>query len=400
MHKAKMLGKSRKFFGRKIFHQILPDILSELDPASSYIPTTPFGSFSDLNSPNTGSTHNFQPWNSFSVIPQLTESPEKAPRFIAEFGVESLPSRKTLQKLSTQKKISINDPIIEKHNYHADGSRKIYSHLTELFPPPKNLRQLIYLSQLTQGRIHKIYAEFIHSCRQRNTGQLYWHFNDTFCATSFSAVDYTLTPKALYYYSKRFYAPVQISFNPSYKHTCHNRFATVMSAQITIINDTASPITAELNCSLLDMNFDRLDHFAQPVSLAPYSSATSSNIPKAFLTPPSPRKTFLLLTLQDQNSILAQNSFFYQPDKFIEYPPADLDAELTAVDNSRFKLMLSSPALIKDLFIDSDLDITLSDNFFDLVSPAPVVIDIQTPPSCKLKLSDLRFLSVNDIMNQ
>jgi beta-mannosidase len=42
LHECGRLGNGRKFYGRSIYHNLLPNLLSELDPDREYVPTTPF----------------------------------------------------------------------------------------------------------------------------------------------------------------------------------------------------------------------------------------------------------------------------------------------------------------------------------------------------------------------
>jgi beta-mannosidase len=73
---------------------------------------------------------------------------------------------------------------------------------------PKDLKSFVYLSQFNQAEAIKTGVEHWRLRKFKTSGTLYWQFNDCWPVASWSAVDYYKREKALYYYSKRFYAKI------------------------------------------------------------------------------------------------------------------------------------------------------------------------------------------------
>jgi len=59
------------------------------------------------------------------------------PRFVTEFGMQSLPSLKTISSICPKEKMHIGSTEIEKHNYQIDGNSRLYRYTGDLFGAPK-----------------------------------------------------------------------------------------------------------------------------------------------------------------------------------------------------------------------------------------------------------------------
>jgi beta-mannosidase len=99
LHKEGRLGSGRKFYGKSIYHNILPELLNELDPDHDYIPTTPFfePAEKDPKADTGGTTHSWQMWTHYASVTEQMQQNPKAPRFVVEFGMQSLPELETLK---------------------------------------------------------------------------------------------------------------------------------------------------------------------------------------------------------------------------------------------------------------------------------------------------------------
>ena len=217
MHNSGKLGKGRKFYGREIYHKILPQLVSSLDPDNDYIPTTPLIPKESSRSRGRGTsrkkphkialpltTHQWQVWSGHQSVRQYLCPPQNIPLFVTEFGLQSLPNIETIKNFCPPDNLHIGSQILENHNHQLDGNSRLYRYTGDLFGAAENLPQFAYLSQITQARAVKAYVEHLRAHNFRNSGVLFWQFNDCSPAITWSAIDYIKQPKALYYYTKRF----------------------------------------------------------------------------------------------------------------------------------------------------------------------------------------------------
>ncbi len=379
LHEAGWVGRGKKFYGKSIYRKILPRLVTKLDPDRDYIPTTPL----KPKEPNCGTTHQWNVWNGDESINNYLLPPERIPRFVTEFGLASPPHAETVHRFGPVEKLSITGQVIEKHNYQLNGNTRLHRYMTELFGPAKNLEQFIYLSQLTQARGVKIFVEHLRAHRLRNYGQIFWQLNDCFPATSWAAIDFDRRPKALYYYASRFFAPVLLVVVPRYKKHFQNLPPVLESAAILAVNQTDRPVTATLSCELADFYGNVIDKTVLPVAISPYAASSPFALPKAMVQPAEPGDCFVQLTLEGDGKKIAENKFFYWPDKFINWPDVRITPRLNRVGQDKWQLNLKANALARDVQINTEPYARLSDNFIDLLPDNEPEITIDTgPQSC------------------
>ncbi|MCX5633079.1 MAG: hypothetical protein NTW93_05350 [Phycisphaerae bacterium] len=390
-HSMGFLGKGKKFYGKDIYHKILPQLVHELDPDRDYIHSTPLGPAKNPNEPSGGTVHQ---WNIWSGLEPTDNYLRQTPRFVAEFGFQALPEKKTLQSFIPDEKLHPASIRLEKHNYQPNGPARLHYYINEFFRPPKNIDEFIYLSQLTQARAIRKNIEHLRSNSNINSGVLFWQFNDSCPAVSWSCIDYAGRPKALYYYAKRLFAPVLTTVSAKYDSSQMPLKKIIGSLTASIINHSPQPLTGLFVCRLCDMNLRPIDEFKRPVSVSP-NNVTLFSLPQSFVQPQKPQDCFLHLLLENYKTLIAQNSFFYLPDKYINWPAAKIEVKSERRDNCEWLLKLKASSAIKDLYIDLPFDAQLSDNFFDLLTYEPKSVTIRTKEAINDLPKKISFTSVN-----
>ncbi len=203
--------------------------------------------------------------------------------------------------------------------------------------------------------------------RSVNSGALFWQFNDCCPAISWSAIDYLKRPKALYYYAKRFFAELLIAAVPELDDTKVGSAPQLKSLNVVIVNDTVESLTVQISCSLIDLSGKLLDRVQLPVSVAPFSASRPVKIPQSIISCPHPEKSALHLLVEKDGVVLAENLFFLLPDKYIDWPVADITTELSRLSPTEARLKLTSANLAKDVRVEIEGCAKLSDNFVDLI---------------------------------
>lgn len=395
LHSIGELGTGRKFYGKAIYHKLLPGLLRELAPDVDYIPTTPLGPDKDMNSPDTGSIHQWQLWGRLHPSRNYRCPADKVPRFVTEFGFQSLPSIETINICTQSKQRHISDITLEKHNYQIDGNSRLHYYISEQFGKAKTLKDFIYISQLTQARAAQLYVEHLRAHNFRNSGTLFWQLNDACPAITFSAIDYLHQPKALYYYARRFFAPVLLTIVPNFRSKLPALQPELESAFVHVINDTLMPLTARVICRLVDLSLNTLDEVTSPLSINPFSSSNPFRLPNAFIAPKKPQHSFIYLCLVQDGRTITENSFFYLPDKYIAWPKPEITTKISAIDEQKWELKLASEMAVKDLRIATECPSQLSNNFISLLGREEKTIQISYPDRKNTPEPKIEIFSVN-----
>lgn len=374
LHDTGRLGTGRKFYGKGIYHEVLPGLLSETDPSRDYIPTTPYSpGGKDLNTPESGTCHHWELWNNYASVSDCFFFESQIPRFAAEFGMQSLPAIKTLETFCKPIHQYRGAWELEKHYYQPGSLSRLARYIADEFSPAASLRDYQWQSQVVQARAIKYIVERLRAFRQINAGCLFWTWNDFSPTLGFSAVDQKQHPKALFYYARRFFSPV----------TAGAIRGIDGSLRICVVNDTASPITGTVDCRLLDWRGQVLDETQMPVTVSPFSTSKTQALPKSCAQPLVPRESFLSVSLLTKDSVRFENLFFFCPQKYFRQGKQEVEIDIQPDENSNeWSVRLLSKSLVRDVQILPPEPARLSDNFITLLPGRPVeaAIHYQNPP--------------------
>jgi len=285
----------------------------------------------------------------------------------------------TIKNFCPPDQLSVGSEFIEKHNYQLDGNSRLYRYIGDLFGSAENLEQFIYLSQITQARAVKTYVEHLRAHNFRNNGVLFWQFNDCCPAISWSAMDAIYEPKALYYYAKRFFSKLLVVVVTELDKVKADLPPAFKPLNVIVINDSNQPITATLNCRLIDLFGAVLDRIVFPIAIGSFSTSALLKLPKAIVAPFHPDKSALHLVMEKDGKKIAENLFLYLPDKYIDWPKAEITRRFSRITEKKWKLKLRSNAIAKDVHISTTVPAQFSDNFIDLVPPDgfEIIIDCE-----------------------
>jgi beta-mannosidase len=383
MHYQHTHGSGKRLYGKNIWHGIVPRTVNELDPDRIYIPTTPFSITDDPNEPGTGVTHNWDVWSANKPVSDYLTEPERIGRFVAEFGFQSVPCLDTVREFCRAEQLHPAAAALEKHNYQVDGVGRLHRYLADVFGSGCNLEQLIYLSQLVQARGVKAYVEFLRANRDINSGALFWQLNDCCGAISWSAIDYRAQAKALYYYARRFFAPILLTAMPQFDRRRAGHAPKVTSLSAVVVNDTGKPVTGNMLATLVALDGQRLDEVDLPAAVGPYSASHPIRLPRAVAEPANPERCVLRLQLQSYDTTLAENLHFYLPDKYIDWPQPTITNQLSQTDAKTGLLTLSSDTFARDVVVHLPGAVKLSDNYVDLLPHKSIQIHVQFDSAIK-----------------
>lgn len=191
------------------FYNLLPETVKRLCD-TDYIPTSPLGKapFSHNSDENLGDCHMWAVWH--GLLPSDWYGTRFA-RFLSEFGMESLPSKRAIEKFAPGETSVYSKPFIQ-HQKCADGNRKMMYYLCEKFSKNAEFADLPYLTGIMQAECIQAATGHFRRNKGRCNGSVFWQLNDVWCAPSWSAVDFERVPKALMYKAREFFAPVAVTF--------------------------------------------------------------------------------------------------------------------------------------------------------------------------------------------
>ncbi|MCK5175743.1 MAG: hypothetical protein KAR47_20275, partial [Planctomycetes bacterium] len=392
-HATGKYGKSKKFYGKNIYHKILPSLIHELDPDIEYIPSAPFGTAKNINGPSDG-TFLQQLWEQNAPTRDLICPPDQTPRFVAQFGTQSAPSFETIKTFCPKEELKPSSQTFQKHNYRLDGNEKIARYASELFPPPPDLTDHCYTTQLTQARAAKKYIEHLRANNRTNRGVMIWTYNDPWPALSSSWIDHLAYEKAIYFYAKRFFAPVIVTPIGIQQQFDNAAPLPLTPNAAVIVNDSINAVTGSLSCILYDFNGNIIDSIVAPVATGSCGVSGAFKLPRDIAKPKQPEECFLHLRMENDDQIFAENLLTYLPDKFVNLPKPQLNSRLTAISDTQFELKINSEKFIKDLQVLCDPICKTADNFIDVLPNRQYRLTLESCKPVSPKQIKVKFRSV------
>lgn len=355
----------------KLFRQLLPAKVKELDADRFYIHSSPyFANWGRPESWGTGDSHNWGVWYGKKTFESLDAD---LPRFMSEFGFQSFPEMKAIATFAAPQDYQIESEVMNAHQKSSIGNALIRTYMERDFIVPDSFDDFVYVGLVLQGQGMRHGLESHRRNRTYCMGTLYWQLNDSWPVVSWSSIDYYGNWKALHYQAKRAFAPVLI--NPIQQND---------SLCIYLLSDRPDTLSQ----LILEMKITDFEgkNTLKPIQLKSLElpANTSTCIyqinPSMWLSPEEQQRYFLHTTLKDKSGQqIAESVHFFRKTKDLLLPQTSISCK-TKQKDGQCELTLHSPNLAKDVFIEIPIQgARFSDNFFDLLPGERKTIIITSP---------------------
>jgi beta-mannosidase len=372
------------------FSGILARVAARLEPEIPYWPSSPSADYEPLGDQfQSGDTHDWTVWH--GRVP-FSEYEQHHWRFVTEYGFQSFPEMRTVESFTEpEDRTGIFTPVMLAHQKNNEGNSIIQDYIARDYPTPKDFASFLYVSQVLQAEGIKVGAEHFRRSRPETMGSIFWQLNDCWPVASWSSIDYFGRWKALQFYARRFYAPILVS-----PHVEDG------ALKVYIVSDKTKSVPATLRLRL--MNFDGkvfMDE-SRPVDVAPLASVVAFTWPLEKLADVGVSDTssvFALAELTADEAKLSRNLIYLVPTKEIHLKPAALGVE-TADVGGGFTIRVTSPVLARSVYLSfGDLDVSLSDNYFDVLPGETIEVRATTSASLAEFKTNLKVVSLSDAFN-
>lgn len=368
---------------KKIFHELLPSLMSRLDPDRDYWPSSPYSGkpFEEPNDQNSGDGHYWDVWH--GRLP-FTSYRTQYYRFMSEFGFESLPAFETCKSFAKGEELNITSRVMECHQKNGAGNGLILHYLAQTFRMPKNFEMMCYASQLLQAEAMRYGVEHWRRNHGRCMGTLYWQLNDCWPVCSWSSIDYFGRWKALQYFAKRFYAPVLLSVSEE-----------SAKAELHITNDTTKPARVEVRWSLEDFDGTVLRKSKIKTRVEPTSSKGLTRLDfTEELEGENMRQYVLVHELLVNGKPTGMGMTAFMPSKHLDLPAAKINVDKGSDEDGAYLEVSSDKAARFVCLSVPRQDVVFSDNYFDLPAGRAVRVrvesDVDEAALAKVKAYSLR----------
>jgi beta-mannosidase len=369
------------------FSGILPRVVARMNPETPYWPSSPSADYEPLSDHyQSGDQHDWSVWH--GRVP-FSEYEKHHWRFVTEYGFQSFPEMRTVESFTQpEDRTGIFTPVMLAHQKNNEGNSLIRDYTNKDYPAPKDFSSFLYVSQVLQAEGIKIGAEHFRRLRPETMGSIFWQLNDCWPVASWSSIDYFGRWKALQYYARRFYAPILVS-----PHVEDG------ALKVYIVSDKVKSEPATLRVRLMDFEGKVLLEESQKVQVAPLASKVYLDWPLKKLTDAGAADTsrvFVVAELTAGSVQISRNIVYLAPTKGVHLKPAQLKIVTTGAKDS-YRIHISSPVLARSVYLSfGDLDVQVSDNYFDLLPGETAEIKVFGTASLDALRAQLKVISLTD----
>lgn len=354
--------------GALIFREVLPSICCSLDGTRPYWRSSPFGE----GFPNDESNGNHHQWEVWSAWRDFAGYQNDTARFVSEFGFQAPAHRRTLESVLSSDEQHPQSRAMEHHNKQIEGMERLIRFLAAHQNLTVDFEEFIYRSQLVQAEALKRGVEHWRRRTFDTAGALFWQLNDCWPVISWSVIDSNLRPKAAYYYARRFFAPILLSFK-----------RTETDLELWLTNDTLQDISSRLQIRFRKFLGQIVWQSDRQVSVPANVSRCVARIDLSKFTPFDPSLHYFYAALDQQDERFEQRFFLLEP-KHLRLPVPRIRARILDHSNGEFLLKVTSRHFAKDVFLEvKNEDAFFEDNYFDLDARTSKAIRVHSklPPS-------------------
>ncbi|HKT42236.1 MAG TPA: glycoside hydrolase family 2 protein [Rhodanobacteraceae bacterium] len=374
---------------RELFDHTLRDVVAKNAPDVPYWPSTPGTDYDGpVNVTNDGDYHYWNVWSG-DALP-ATAYLDVTPRFMSEYGLQSMPVMQTIDAFTEPSDRSIDSKVMRAHQKFdgGNGNQRLLKYVEREFGKPKDLASFAYLSQVMQAEGIQLAAEHLRASRPESMGSLYWQLDDTWPGITWSSIDWYGRWKALQYHARRFYAPLMIA-------ALRNKDMTT----VTLVSDRTTPVAAQWRLRVMDFTGKVIAQKQVDITLAALSSTHVATFTDAqLLHGADPRTTFALFDLLVDGREVSRNLVFFDEPKNLALPLPHIRTQL-ARTNGGYVLTLESGTLAREVWVSfDDTDADISDNAFDILPGQQVTLAVRSKATLDALRKTLKIGNLADAM--
>ena len=372
----------------KFFYDILEPEIRKYDKQTPYTPGSPVGISHNkgVSSDNAGDTHLWGVWHGLKPMNYYRK---RMTRFCSEFGFESLPDIKAIERFAQPSDYNLGSDVFKAHQKCASGNDKMVYYIASRFNLPKRFEDYIYLSQVTQNECIADATEHWRRNKGRCNGSMYWQFNDCWGVCSWSSIDYYGNYKALQYGARHFNAPLSVSVEDTDEYI-----------KIFVLNDLNTEQSVEVEYSLFDFEKGIIEKYRTSADINALENRLMFELDvNEIRRVHDYRKTGICARLYQNGEQINQKVVLLDNEKNLCLPKAKLKTRIT-IEDRLLRLTIKTDNYARLVKAESSRSSNpFSDNFFDILPNETKEITIKADSSMRIRelAESIKVYSLSDI---
>ncbi|MEE8452037.1 MAG: glycoside hydrolase family 2 protein [Thermoguttaceae bacterium] len=339
----------------RLFHKIMPEAVAQLDPGRMFHPSSPYGGRVP-NWPLEGD------WHDYSTLKFCPEA--SVPLYASEVGRASAPSLTSMRRFLSDEELWPEgyDPAVRTPGkpawppmwqYRSVGGSWDKVGDVGRYCDPTTAADLIRVLGTAHGqylrdrveRERRGVPDGAPDGNRRCWGNMVWRLNDSWPILYWSVIDYYLEPKIAYYFLRRAYDPVLVSFE-----------RTDDQIAVWVTNDSPEPVAGTLTVARRRFSGETRGQLQAEVSLEPGQAKrclTTDDFGPIYL-----RNEFLQASFAGR-----EVTYLLTAERYLHLPEARLTARLV---DDKIEIATDVFAAQVTLEMEGKTGAVFEDNFFDM----------------------------------
>jgi len=346
-----------------VFHHILPDAVKDFAPDQAYWQSSPSAGFEKLANYETGSG-DMHYWGVWHGLHPFSDFRRYKARFMSEYGFQSFPELKTVQKYAIPSDYNIESEVMVSHQRSGFGNLRIKQYMEADYKIPADFEQFLYIGQVLQAEGIKMAMESHRMAMPYCMGSLYWQINDCWPVASWSSMDYYQRWKALQYFSR-----------DAFKNSIISTVEENGKIKVFGISDLLAPQKGLLKIKLIDFQGITLWEKTVKAQLPANSSAVIFETDSAQLLSLVGRtKCVMVSSFESAKNVIDTDYHYFAKVKDIKLVDPVINLEVKETQDT-YSVTIHSENLAKNLFLTStNSEVQFSDNFMDILPGQSVTV--------------------------
>ncbi|MGL4598414.1 MAG: glycoside hydrolase family 2 protein, partial [Bacteroidia bacterium] len=373
---------------QSLFHQAIPQLVSELDSGRFYWSSSPSGGWGRDASYMSGDVHYWGVWWGTRDFSSYEKS---VGRFVSEYGFQGIPALASLQEMAGNEVQSLMDLSLRAHQKNARGFATMRSFIINYYKEPQNFVDYSFISQLVQADGYQAAIDAHRRAKPYCMGSLFWQWNDPWPGISWSAIDWYGRKKLVTYRAADAFRPFNI--------TTHERNDSIV---ITVINDTREDIAGKLlvySCNETGKR-DTLQNLL--IEYSPTKNVEVFRFSKKQLSKTINWTTSALVTeFKHENRELNRRIIFYGTDfRNFKLEKSAVTFERLSVYAPKNMIRIKAKSWTRRVYLSlpDDPNAVFSNNGFDLLPSEEYTVRIETRSTSDALEKRIRVQCLNDVV--
>ncbi len=348
---------------KKLFREILPRNVAAYSPQTAYWESSPLFGRGDERFKTQGDAHDWGLWHDELPFSSLEQ---RIPRFMSEFGFQSLPNLTTIRSFAPDDQLSLDSKALLNHQKHPRGNKLIQSYIEREYPPTKDFESLVYLNQVCQAEGIERIIRSHRKAKPYCMGSLYWQFNDCWPGISWSGIDYFGRWKALQHAVKNAFEPLSFYVD----HTGEE-------IRIYALNDLQVLVPVRIEYRIQDFFGNAIRYHSFTDSLPPDSTTQLASIYLNVKRIAADRSHYMLVQWESPYGA-GQTTLFFDVAKNLKLPKALY--RMSDFENTEhgFRFSISSDQFARSVYLEETEDLQFFPNYFNLNPQSTQQIECKT----------------------